>query len=92
MLTRTKLRDAIAARCAITQSLAGEAIDAIIDEIGFELHNGGEVRVTGLGTFSVADRAASEGRNPRTGEAITIGARRVAKFSPAKALKDRLNP
>jgi DNA-binding protein HU-beta len=55
------------------------------------LKGGDEVRLVGFGTFSVASRAASEGRNPRTGEKIQIAASKQAKFKPGKGLRDSLN-
>ena len=55
------------------------------------LKTGGEVRLVGFGTFTVAARAASEGRNPRTGEKIQIAASKQAKFKPGKRLRDELN-
>jgi DNA-binding protein HU-beta len=55
------------------------------------LKGGTEVRLVGFGTFSVARRAASEGRNPRTGEKIKIAASKQAKFKPGKRLRDELN-
>jgi DNA-binding protein HU-beta len=55
------------------------------------LKNGDSVTLVGFGTFSVSDRAARTGRNPRTGEAITIPASKSPKFKAGKALKDALN-
>ena len=63
----------------------------MFDTIAGALEKGDEVRLVGFGTFSVAERAASEGRNPRTGEKISIAASRQAKFKPGKTLKDALN-
>ncbi|MGH6967483.1 MAG: HU family DNA-binding protein, partial [Stellaceae bacterium] len=55
-----------------------------------ELKKGGEVRLTGFGTFVVSHRAATEGRNPRTGETIKIAARKVPRFRAGKGLKDAI--
>lgn len=70
---------------------AATAVDGVFDAITKALQGGAEVRLVGFGTFSVSDRAASEGRNPRTGEPIQIAASRVPKFKAGKGLKDSLN-
>ena len=71
--------------------LAGVAVDAVFDSITSSLQGGGEVRLVGFGTFSVANRKASTGRNPRTGEAIQIPASKQPKFKAGKGLKDAVN-
>lgn len=63
-------------------------IDATIAEITSQLSQGNTVRLSGLGIFSVKERAAREGRNPQTGAALSIPATKVVRFSVAKALKD----
>ena len=65
-----------------------QAINALGNVIRDQLMAGGEVVVPGIGKFAVADRAARTGRNPQTGEAIEIAAKRVPTFSAAKVLKD----
>ena len=67
------------------------AVDSIFDAIEQALTAGDEVRLVGFGTFSVAKRAASTGRNPRTGEPIQIPASIRPKFKPGKGLKDSVN-
>ena len=67
------------------------AVDAVFDSITDALKSGEEVRLVGFGTFSVAHRAASEGRNPRTGEKITIKASNQPRFKAGKGLKDAVN-
>jgi DNA-binding protein HU-beta len=76
-------------------SISGEtrkAVEAVLkttaDVIAAELEEGGEVALPGLGKLQVKNRAARPGKNPKTGEAITIPAKRVPHFSAAKALKD----
>ncbi len=64
------------------------AVDAIIDAIIENLKKGEEVSISGLGIFSVKQRAARQARNPRTGEAVQVPAMRVPKFRPSKHLKD----
>ncbi len=74
-----------------TKKDAGEALNALIAEIKKSLQEGSSVIITGFGTFSVVDRAAREGRNPATGEAIQISARKIVKFKVGKTLKDSVN-
>lgn len=90
-MNKKELVKAISEKLEITQKAAGEQLDAILDVITEELVNGGEVKITGFGTFSVAERAAREGRNPATGETIQIAASKTPKFKAAKALKDVVN-
>ena len=68
-----------------------KAVDAVFDSITSSLKKGTEVRLVGFGTFSVSNRRASKGRNPRTGEAIDIPASKRPKFSAGKSLKDGVN-
>ncbi len=70
---------------------AARALDGVIDSISASLTAGDEVRLVGFGTFSVANRRASQGRNPRTGEPITIKASIQPKFKAGKALKESVN-
>lgn len=70
---------------------AAKAVDAVFDSITNSLKKGVEVRLVGFGTFLVAKRAASEGRNPRTGEKIKIPASKQPKFKAGKGLKDAVN-
>ena len=71
-----------------TKAQAERAVDTVIDSITGGLKGGQEVSIAGLGIFSTKMRPARQGRNPRTGESISIPAMRVPKFRPAKALKD----
>ena len=87
-MNKADLIDKIAADASITKTAAGAALDSLIDNITSALKKGQKVTLVGFGTFDVSERKARVGRNPRTGEAITIAARRVAKFSAGKALKD----
>lgn len=70
---------------------ATNAVDCVFSAITNALKGGQEVRLVGFGTFSVAKRAASQGRNPRTGETIQIPASNQPKFKAGKALKDAVN-
>jgi len=80
--------DNVAVAAGLTKADAGRAVDAVFDSITDALRNGDEVRLVGFGTFDIAERAASKGRNPRTGEIIDIGASRRPRFKAGKSLKD----
>ena len=89
-MNRNELVDAVAGKADLTKAAANKAVDAVFDSITSALKGGGEVRLVGFGTFSVARRAASEGRNPRTGEKIQIPASKLPKFRAGKGLKDAI--
>ena len=90
-MNRNELVDAVSGKTDLRKSEASKAVDAVFDAIAEALKGGDEVRLVGFGTFSVASRAASEGRNPRTGEKIQIAASKQPKFKPGKGLRDTLN-
>jgi DNA-binding protein HU-beta len=90
-VNRNELVDAVASKADMKKVDASKAVDAVFDSIEGALKKGDEVRLVGFGTFSVARRAASEGRNPRTGERIRIAASKQPKFKPGKKLRDSLN-
>ena len=87
-MNKVELVDAVAAAAGLSKADATKAVDAVFESITVELKNGSEVRLVGFGTFLVTNRAASEGRNPRTGEAIQIPASKQPKFRAGKGLKD----
>jgi DNA-binding protein HU-beta len=66
-------------------------VEALVGTITEALRQGDEVRISGFGTFGVSERGERQGRNPQTGEAITIGASKSAKFTAGKAVKEALN-
>ena len=80
----------VAEAAGLSKADAGSAVDAVLSAITDGLAGGGEIRLVGFGTFSVANRAATTGRNPRTGEAIQIPASKQPKFKAGKGLKDRV--
>ena len=90
-MNKNDLIAAVADSANLSKSDASDAVDAVLDSISGALASGGEVRLVGFGTFSVAARAATTGRNPRTGEAIQIPASKQPKFKAGKALKDAVN-
>lgn len=86
-MNKSELTDALAAKTNISKAKAGDTIDTMFDIISDTLAKGDKVQLIGFGTFEVADRAAKAGRNPRTGEATTIPAKRVPKFKAGAKLK-----
>jgi DNA-binding protein HU-beta len=87
MTTKLEFVDKVAAETGLSKKDAGAAVDAVIGTIEKELQSGGEVSFTGFGKFHVAERGAREGRNPRTGETMTIAASRVPRFTAGSGLK-----
>ncbi len=81
----------VAQKADLSKSKAAEAVDAIIDTIKGSLKKGDAVRLVGFGTFKVARRSATTGRNPRTGEPIKIPASKQPKFKAGKELKAAVN-
>ena len=75
----------------LTKTQATEAVNTILEAIGDSLKEGDKVAVVGFGTFSVSNRPARTGRNPQTGETITIAAKNVVKFKPGKELAASVN-
>lgn len=90
-MNKNDLVSAVADSADITRADAAKAVDAVFDTITSTLKAGDEVRLVGFGTFLTSHRAASTGRNPRTGEAIEIAASVQPKFKAGKGLKDALN-
>jgi DNA-binding protein HU-beta len=90
-VNKNDLVRAVSDDAGLSRSSAEAAVDAVFDSISKTLVRGDEARLVGFGTFIVAKRKASEGRNPRTGEPIKIPASKVPKFRPGKALKDAVN-
>jgi len=90
-VNKAELIDTVATQAGLSKSDAASAVDAVFSSITNSLSSGNAVTLVGFGTFAVTDRAARTGRNPRTGEAITIPASKNPKFKAGKALKDALN-
>lgn len=85
-MNKSDLIDAIAKGASITKVQAEAALGSTLDSIRKALKKGDRVQLVGFGTFSVSKRAARTGRNPQTGKAIKIAARKVAKFKAGKDL------
>ena len=81
----------IATNIGISKTDAAKSVDVVFSTITSTLKGGNEVRLVGFGTFLVTNRAATTGRNPRTGESIQIPAKKVPKFRAGKALKQSVN-
>jgi DNA-binding protein HU-beta len=90
-MTKADLVEALANKLGINRNDAEKAVNIVLDDIVHALKQGERVNISGFGTFSVSNREARTGRNPKTGEAIEISASRSAKFKPGKQLKDSLN-
>ena len=87
-MNKSDLTASVSVGANLTKADAERAIDAVFQSITEALKKGEEVRLIGFGTFAVATRAATEGRNPRTGEVIAVPEKRIPKFRPGKQLKE----
>ena len=90
-MNKTELIAAVAEKAEISKKDAEKAVKAFTDVVSEELVNGGKIQLVGFGTFEGSERPAREGRNPRTGETMTIAATKTPKFKVGKALKDMVN-
>ena len=90
-MNKNDLVTAVASNSGLSKADAGKAVDVVFNSVSGALRRGDDVRLAGFGTFSVIDRKATTGRNPRTGEAIQIPAARRPKFKSAKNLKQTVN-
>ena len=90
-MNKNDLVAAVADASGLTKADAAKACDAVFDTITSTMKGGAEVRLVGFGTFSVVQRKATTGRNPRTGETIQIPASKQPKFKAGKGLKDAVN-
>ena len=90
-MNKTELIAAVAEKAEISKKDAEKAVKAFTDVVSEELVNGGKIQLVGFGTFEVSEIPAREGRNPRTGETMTIAATKTPKFKVGKALKDMVN-
>ncbi|MBP3913591.1 MAG: HU family DNA-binding protein [Lachnospiraceae bacterium] len=90
-MNKVELSAAIAEKAGISKKDADAAVKAFVDVVTEELKKGGKVQLVGFGTFETSERAAREGRNPQTGETMTIAASKAPKFKAGKALKDAVN-
>ena len=90
-MNKNDLISSVAEASGLTKADAGRAVDGVFESIASALSSGDDVRIVGFGSFSVANRAASTGRNPRTGEEIQIPASKQPKFKAGAPLKSAVN-
>ena len=90
-MNKQDLISAVAESSGLSKNDTTKAVEGVFDAITSALKKGDEVRLVGFGTFSVSQRKASTGRNPRTGETMTIKASAQPKFKAGKGLKDAVN-
>ncbi len=90
-MNKSELIEKVAEQADLNKASAARAVDAVFDAITQGLRNGETINLVGFGTFSVGERAARSGRNPRTGETIDIAASRNPRFKAGKGLKDAVN-
>ena len=90
-MNKGDLVSAVASDAGLTKGQAQSAVDSVLSSIESALKEGSRVTLIGFGTFGVSSREARQGRNPRTGQSIWIPARKVARFTPGKALKEAIN-
>jgi DNA-binding protein HU-beta len=89
-MNKTELVNDVARKTELSKASASKAVDAILDTIGQALKGGESVVLTGFGTFSVRERPARTGHNPKTGQAMEIKASKGPVFKPGKTLKDTI--
>ncbi|SCZ84513.1 HU family DNA-binding protein [Nitrosomonas mobilis] len=87
-MNKTELIEAVATRSNTTKAQTTAMLNGLIEVIQTNMASGDNVQLVGFGTFSVSDRAGREGRNPATGESMTIPAKKVVKFKPGAALSE----
>ncbi len=90
-MNKAELIDKVIEATELNKASASRAVDAVFDSISGALKGGDQVTIVGFGTFSVSNRAARTGRNPRTGDTIAIPASKNPKFKAGKGLKDAVN-
>ena len=90
-MNKTELIEAMADAADISKAAAGRALDGMIDAITQAIKSGDSVSIIGFGTFTLRERAARKGRNPKTGETIEIAASKSPVFKAGKAFKDAVN-
>lgn len=91
MTTKSELINAIAEAGKLSKNEAANTLEEITEQIVIALSRGEDVNLIGFGSFQIKDRAERQGKNPQTGEAITIAAHKAVHFKPGKAFKDAVN-
>lgn len=90
-MNKTELVKVVAEKADLTQAVAADAVNAMVDAIVESLVEGNEVAILGFGSFKVTDRPARTARNPQTGEMVEVPESKAVSFKVSKALKEKLN-
>ncbi len=90
-ITRSDVVDAIYSEIGLSRKDSNDILDMVVNEIVKELSDGNEVKLSRFGTFSLRDKNARVGRNPKTGVSATISPRRVISFKASQTLRNRIN-
>lgn len=90
-MNKSELVEVVAQEAGISKNEASKILDCFVETISDELAKGGTVQLVGFGTFKVGERAERTGRNPKTGEPLTIPATKTPKFIPGKSFKEIVN-
>ena len=90
-MNKTELVRVVAEKADLTQAVAADAVNAMVDAIVESLVEGNEVAILGFGSFKVTDRPARTARNPQTGEMVEVPESKAVSFKVSKALKEKLN-
>ena len=90
-MTKADIVETIYEKVGLSKRESAQIVDMIFDIIKGELENGENIKLSGFGSFAVRDKKARRGRNPQTGEEITISARRVLSFKPSNVLRKHIN-
>ena len=91
MMNRQEVVEEMSQKTGLSKKDCDAALKSFTDVVKEELKRGGKIQLIGFGNFEVSERAAREGRNPQTGETMTIAAAKAPKFKAGKALKDAIN-
>ena len=90
-MNKTELVKVVAEKADLTQAVAADAVNALVDTIVERLVDGDEVAILGFGAFKVAERPARTARNPQTGETVEVPSSKAVSFKVSKSLKEKLN-
>jgi DNA-binding protein HU-beta len=90
-VNKSELIEAVAEQADLPKTSVSKVLDAFLETVSATLASGEEIALVGFGTFTVKDRPERQGRNPATGQPMTIAAARVPSFRPGKALKETVN-
>lgn len=89
-LTRMDLSEAVFREVGLSRNESAQLVESVLDEMSDALVRGEQVKISSFGTFSIRDKTARVGRNPKTGEEVPISPRRVLTFRPSHLMKDRV--